>query len=169
MVKEKGHMYPIPAQLYAFLDLRGLPLGKSINMQESRLPFIKASVFALLHSFSAIEDKQGEYPNSMIGEYSVDRLQRTQPPTLYLVDVDCIDAPTIGMSDVLGNKKGNNKEDRNHLFLFRRRKDWPVAWVSVIDSVYSSRQNPLPEKAYEKGGSHSEEPPPCKRRRSKQT
>jgi hypothetical protein len=34
-------------------------------------------------------------------------------PALYLVDVDCIDAPTIGMSDILGNKKGKNREDRN--------------------------------------------------------
>ena len=168
MVKWKGHMYPLPARLYAFLDLRGLPPGKSIDMRESKQPFIKAGVYALLHSFSAINDER-EYPNSMIGEYSVDRLQPTYPPTLYLVDVDCIDAPTVGIPDVLGNKKGSSKEDRNHFFLFRRKKDWSVAWDSVINSVYSSRRNPSPEKAYEKGGSHLEESPPRKKRRSKNT
>jgi hypothetical protein len=168
MVKWDRYVYPLPARLYAFLDLRGLPPGKSINMQESRQPFIKAGVYALLHSFSAI-DNEREYPNSMIGEYSADRLQPTEPPTLYIIDIDCIDAPTVGMPDVLGNKKGSSREDRNHLFLFRRRKDWPVAWDSVIDSVYSSRRNPSPERAYEKGGSHTEESPPRKKRRSKKS
>jgi hypothetical protein len=168
MVKWKGHMYPLPPCLYAFLDLRGLPPGKSIDMQETRQPFIKAGVYALLHSCSAIDDKR-EYPSSIIGEYSVDWLQPTYPPTLYLVDVDCIDAPTVGMPDVLGNKKGSSKEDRNRFFLFRRKKDWSVAWDSIINSVYSSRRNPSPEKAYEKGGSHLEESPPRKKRRSKKT
>ncbi len=128
----------------------------------------KGRCVCIVTFLSAIDNKR-EYPNSMVGEYSIDRLQPTQPPMLYLVDVDCIDAPTIGMSDVYGNKKGNNREDWNHLFLFRKRKDWPVAWDSIIDSVYLSRRNPLPDKAYEKGGSHSEERPPHKKRRSKQT
>jgi hypothetical protein len=170
MVKWKGHLYPLPARLHAFLDLRGLPPGVSINMRESRQPSIMAGVYALLHSFSAIDDER-EYPNSMIGEYSVDRLQPILPPTLYLVDVDCIVAPTVGIPDVLGNKKGSSREDRNHLFLFRRRKEWSVAWDSVIDSVYASRRDPSPEKAYEKGVSHSDsdDSPPRKKRRSKKT
>jgi hypothetical protein len=49
------------------------------------------------------------------------------------------------------------------------KKDWSVAWDSVINSVYSSQRNPSPEKAYEKGGSHLEESPPRKKRRSKNT
>ena len=39
-------------------------------------------MYALLHSFSAIDDER-EYPNSMIGEYSIDGLKTTNPSTLY--------------------------------------------------------------------------------------
>jgi hypothetical protein len=171
MVKWKGYTYPLPACLHAFVDLRSLPPGVSIDMQESRSPPIEAGVYALLHSFSPVDDER-EYPNSMIGEYSPDRLEPTHPPTLYLVDVACIVAPTVGIADVIvGNKKGS-RDDRNHLFLFRRREEWPGAWDTVIDSVYSSRRNASPERGYEKDDDASQSDassPPRKKRRGKRT
>jgi hypothetical protein len=71
MVKWKGYLCPLPAHLHAFADIRELPPGVSIDMHESRHPSIQAGVYALLHSFPAIDDEE-ECPNSMIGEYGID-------------------------------------------------------------------------------------------------
>ena len=162
--------------MHAFVDLRALPPGVSISLEASEQSAIEtAGVYALLHSFSAIDDEQ-EYPNSMIAKYSIDRLRPTAPPTLYLIDVACIVAPTLGIADVVaGNKKGATENQRNYLFLFRRRNEWPRAWDSIIDSVYSSRGNQSPEKVYEKtiyedddeSSSDESYPRPRKKRRGK--
>jgi hypothetical protein len=51
-------------------------------------------VYALLHSFSAIDDEQ-EYPNSMIGEYSIDRLKTTNPPFYTLLTLIALILPLL--------------------------------------------------------------------------
>jgi hypothetical protein len=66
-----------------------------------------------------------------------------------------------------------SREDRNHLFLLKRRKEWLVAWNSVIVRLYSSRRsNPLvDEKAHENDVSHQldDSPPQQQKKRSKKT
>ena len=51
-------------------------------------------MYALLHSFSAIDDEQ-EYPNSMIGEYSIDRLKTTNPPFNTLLTLIALILPLL--------------------------------------------------------------------------
>ncbi|KAI2489948.1 hypothetical protein MHU86_24629 [Fragilaria crotonensis] len=62
MVEWHGFQYPLPAFIHTFVDLRHLPRGARIALQESGQPSIKeAGVYALIHSFDAIDEEVREF------------------------------------------------------------------------------------------------------------
>jgi len=149
MIKWHGFARPIPALIHTFVDLTGLPTGTQIHIPSSGQPRIGAGTYALVHSFLAIDEDEIDHPNSMIGRYTL--FQRVpgngNDPTLYLVDVESIDSPTIGIQDV-GDFK-SRPLDEHYLFLIRRKEEWARAWDSMIQSEYESRDDASIEDQYE--------------------
>jgi hypothetical protein len=146
MVKWHGFDNPIPALIHTFVDLRWLPAGMRIRIPSSDQPPIEAGVYALVHSFAAVDDDEMDIPNSMIGRYTIYRHSpNSSAPTLYLVDVESINSPTIGIPDI-----GCSNSDQHYLFLIRRKVDWPKAWDSMIQSCYDSRDEASVEHRYER-------------------
>ncbi len=159
MVKWLGFVDPIPALIHTFVDLRDLPVGtKEINIPLSdQTPIKEAGVYALVHSFAAVDEQEMDFSNSMIGRYTVHRHSpSSNAPSLYLVDVECIDSPTIGIPDL--GCYGHHQRDLHYLFLIRRKVDWPKAWDSIIQSCFESRDNPSIEHQYEKKNRNSVDP-----------
>ena len=96
MVTWHGYPHPLPALIHTFVDLRNLPPRSRITLRESgQRTITKAGVYALIHSFDAIDEEVRDVSNSMIGLYKrhCDGLHLT--PTLYLVCVHNLVAPTI--------------------------------------------------------------------------
>jgi hypothetical protein len=155
MVKWHDFVDPIPALIHAFVDLRDLPVGTKISIADTdQIPIEEAGVYALVHSFAAVDKREMDFSNSMIGQYTVyGHSPSSDAPSLYLVDVECIDSPTIGIPDV-----GCSQRDLNYLFLIRRKVDWPKAWDSMIQSCFEARNNPSIEPQWEKKNSNSVHP-----------
>ena len=155
MVKWHDFVDPIPALIHAFVDLRDLPVGTKISIPDTdQIPIEEAGVYALVHSFAAVDKRETDFSNSMIGRYTVyQHSPSSDAPSLYLVDVECIDSPTIGIPDV-----GCSQRDLNYLFLIRRKVDWPKAWDSMIQSCFEARNNPSIEPQWEKKNRNSVDP-----------
>ena len=77
-----------------------------------------------------------EVPNAMIGRYTLHREKSSTHPKLYLIHVDAIKLPTLGIPDV----GGSDGDDQHHLFLFRRQQDWSSSWDSMIDDLHQNRK-----------------------------
>ena len=148
MVTWRGYKYPLPALIHTFVDLRSLPPRARITLQEmGQQPPIKAGVYALIHSFDAINEEATRKPtNVMIGQYKLHLNDHDGTPTLYLVEVHNLVSPTIGIRDI---DSSASCEDDHYLFLFRRKKEWASSWDSMIGSCYTSRDSPSIEEAYE--------------------
>ena len=147
MVKWQGYPYPLPAFIHTFVDICHLSPGARISLRESGQPPINAGVYALVHSFDAIDEDEREYTNSMIGQYKLHcNNDASSKPTLYMVDVDNLVAPTIGIPD-LG--RSDVESIGNYLFLFRRKEDWASSWDSMIDMCHESKESASIESQYE--------------------
>ncbi len=145
MVEWLGIPHPLPAYIHTFIDLHNLPKGGIISVQKQKyIP----GMYAVVHSFSAVDVDAIEVPNTMIGKYTVDRDEHSQLPTLYIIPVTSIVSPTIGIKD-MGSSNGTNEQ---HLFLIRRLDEWPDSWDTIITDVHrdSKKRAPSPEKEYEK-------------------
>lgn len=152
MVKWQKKKALLPAFIHTFVDLRGLPKGKSICIRSTGQTNIKAGLYALVHSFSAVDEDDLDYCNALIGRYTVDHRSPGEMPTLYLVDVESIRSPTVGIPDVGWTPNDNPKEQsqQHHLFLIRRKADWPLAWDSIIDDLADDEDSQSIESEYEK-------------------
>ena len=72
MVTWRGYKYPLPGLIHTFVDLRGLSTSARINLRETGQPPIKAGVYALIHSFNAINETATRKPtNGMIGQFEL--------------------------------------------------------------------------------------------------
>ncbi len=109
---------------------------------------IKAGVYALVHSFLAIdEEKTRMNSNTMMGRYKMwYHDEEATYPILYWVDVRNIVGPTIGIRDVDPTVR---KQDKSFLFLFLRKEEWASAWDTMITSCHRDRHKPTFEKDYE--------------------
>ena len=152
MVKWQKTKALLPAFIHTFVDLRGLPKGNSICIRSTGQTNIKAGLYALVHSFSAVDEDDLDYCNALIGRYTVDHRSPGEMPTLYLVDVESIRSPTVGIPDVGWTPNDNPKEQsqQHHLFLIRRKADWPLAWDSIIDDLADDEDSQSVESEYEK-------------------
>jgi len=150
MVKWQGYPFPLPAFIHTFVDLCHLSLGEKITLRESGQPAIKAGVYALVHSFDAIDEKKRTIDeSSMIGRYKLHcKNDADSMPMLYMVDVNNLVAPTIGIPD-LGR---TDVESTHYLFLFRRKDEWASSWDSNIETLYRTRDSASSESEYEGEG-----------------
>jgi hypothetical protein len=142
----------LPAFIHTFVDLRGLPKGKSISVRSTGQTNIKAGLYALVHSFSPVNEEDLSFSNTLIGHYTVHRASQGERPILYLVDVEAIKSPTVGIPDVGWTPNGHPKmqSEQHHLFLVRRKADWPLAWDSMIDDLADDADDQSVENEYEK-------------------
>ena len=134
MVKWSEYEAHFPALIHTFVDLCGLPKGKSICIHSSRQKNIKAGLYALIHSFDPVDEDEMDSENTLIGHYTLHRQSPFERPTLYLVDVESLRSPTVGIPDVGCAGEKIPKHKRHHLFLIRRKAAWPQAWDSIISS-----------------------------------
>jgi hypothetical protein len=116
--------HPLPAFIHTFIHLRNIPhCGVKAVSGKKYMP----GMYDVVHLYAAVVPNLIETPNTMIGRYTITRDSRLQLPVLYIVPVETIDSPTIGIQDV-GGSVGANEE---HLFLIRRMAHWPASWDSM--------------------------------------
>jgi hypothetical protein len=144
MVDWRKITHPLPAFIHTFIDLRDVPVRGLVAVNGQKYV---PGIYAVVHSYEAMDVDLIETPNAMIGRYTITRNPRSQLPTLYTIPVSSILSPTIGIQDV----GGSNSVNEEHLFLIRRLADWPASWDSIIASVYqdSKRRAPSPEPRYD--------------------
>ena len=100
MVKWFKYEAHLPAFIHTFVDLRGLQKGESICILSTGQKDIKAGLYALVHSFDAVDEEEMDKENTLIGRYTLHRKSPHERPTLYLVDVESLRSPTVGIPDV---------------------------------------------------------------------
>jgi hypothetical protein len=125
----------LPAFIHAFINLHGLPKEKSICIHSTGQTNIKAGLHALVHLFSPVDEEDLPLSNTLIGHYTVHCDFQGERPTLYLVDVESIKSPTVGIQDVGWTPNDHPKEqsEQHNHFLVRRKADWSLVWDSIID------------------------------------
>ena len=158
MVKWENIDEPLPAFIHTFVDLRGLPEGASLHVRSTGQTNIKAGSYAVIHSFSPVDEAELSYANVMIGRYNVYRHTPGGRPPLYLVDIESIRSPTVGIRDI-----GWSREDgphRHHLFLIRRKEDWALSWDAMIKDLARGEDDPSLEGDYEEAPNSTAEDPP---------
>jgi hypothetical protein len=149
MVNWHGYAYPLLCLFHAFVDLRQLPPGARIILRESGQPLISAAgVYAVIHSFSPL-DEERDFSNTLIGHYKLDcNGHQGSVPTIYMVDVNNLVVPTVGICDV-GRSEGLRVEDEHFLFLFHRKDVWVSSWDSFINTCHHSRDSLTVKSEYE--------------------
>lgn len=113
---------------------------------------MEPGLYAVAHSFNAVDKDDFETPNTLVAHYTAHfHSHNDTRPTLFLVDVESIRSPILGIPDVyFGEKPPRHK--RHHLFLIRRKEEWPRAWDSlchhnqdVDDTVFETEYEKLVE------------------------
>lgn len=119
--------------LLTFVDPRQLLISVSICIPESGQKIRNAGVYALVHSsFSEVITRKRYSTNAMIRRFTVTQQNNSKMPKLYLVGLETIDAPTIGIPDIGWSVL--MQIEPQYLLLFRRRVlDWLTSWDTMID------------------------------------
>ena len=139
----------LPAFIHTFVHLRGLPKGRSIRKRPTGQKDINTGLYTLVHSFDAIDEKEIKRENTLIGRNTLHRQNPVESPTLYLVDVESLRLPTVGIPDVGCALEKIPKHKRHHLFLIRCKAAWPRAWDSIIESSGDADDDTALEREYE--------------------
>jgi hypothetical protein len=90
---------------------------------------LEAGFYAVAHSFDPVSIGDLDTPNALIGHYTPHfHSADDRHPTLFLVDVKSIVSPILGIEDIppFGEEKAPRRK-RHHLFLIRRKNEWPRA------------------------------------------
>jgi Plavaka transposase len=146
---KENYKYPLPAFIHTFVDLRrSLQPHARFTIPEVGQDPIKAGVYALVHSFVAIDEEETRKPsNAMIGRYKLYHSDHgNRSPTLYLIKVDNIAGPTIGIRDI---DPRIQVQEEYYLFLFLRKEEWASSWDSMITSCHADRYEAAREPEYE--------------------
>jgi hypothetical protein len=97
---------------------------------------VAAGLYAVAHSFNAVDKGDLATPNTLIGHYTPHfHSPNDTRPTLFLVDVEAFRSPILGIPDVYFGVKPPRRK-RHHLFLIRRKAEWPRAWDSLINRCH---------------------------------
>ena len=114
---------------FIYVVLWGLLKGKSSRIQQTGQKDINARKYSLAHFIDAIDEGEMDSANTLHCQSPVNSV------TMYLVDVESLRLPTVGISDVR-HAKNNSKVQQaaSSLFLFRRNATWSQAWDSMINS-----------------------------------
>jgi hypothetical protein len=155
MIEWEGYPQPEPVFIHTFVDLRGLPKGDSIDINSNGQTKLTAGLYAVAHSFNPVDEGDLNTPNTLIGHYTPHfHSFNDRHPTLFLVDVESIRSPVLGIPDVqFGVKPPMN--ERHYLFLIRRKAEWPRAWDSLINRCHHDLEHDVDddtwfEEEYEK-------------------
>lgn len=133
MVEWEGSDEPEPVFIHTFVDLRCLAEGKTIDITSNGQVGMPGGLYAVAHCFDAVDPAKLEEANTLVGHFTehFQRLEETRA-TLYLVDVESIRSPVLGIPDVPFGVKVPRRQ-RHHLFLIRGKSAWPQAWDAIID------------------------------------
>jgi hypothetical protein len=131
-----GYPNPVPLFIHTFVDLRGLPEKESITIHSNGQKKLQAGLYAVAHTFDAVDEGDLDTPNTLVGHYTphFHSINETRP-TLFLANVESILSPILGIPDVYFAAKPPRRQ-RHHLFLIRRKADWPRAWDSLINKCH---------------------------------
>ncbi len=119
LINWEKYPLPYPAFIHTFVNLHGLPEGELIDIESAGQRNIKAGLYAVSHSFSpAFDEDDITDPRTLIAQYTpyFHRPDHTRP-TLYLVDVESILLPIVGIADVIPFGAKIPRRERHHLFL----------------------------------------------------
>ena len=157
MVEWKGYPRDYPEFIHTFVDLRGLSDGDRITIKGNGQKNLEAGLYAVAHSFDPVSIGDLDTPNTLKGRYTLHfHLPDDRHPTLFLVDVKSIVLPILGIEDIppFGVEKAPRRK-RCHLFLIRRKAEWPRAWDSLINKCHHDLEDDVDddtwfEEKYEK-------------------
>ncbi len=121
MVRWDGFELPLPGRIHTFINLKQLKPNASISFpgsdqgKEPTIPGMYAVIklFERIYEFDALLNKM-ECEQSDINNPSIFRLFRlttsieTGLPVFFLIPIDCIIGPTIGMQDIVRAKLTNS-------------------------------------------------------------
>jgi hypothetical protein len=91
MIEWEGYPQHEPVFIHTFVDLRGIPEGDTIDINSNGKMKLEAGLYAVAYSFDPI-DKGDHTPHF--------HSPNDRRPTLYLVDVESIRLPILGIPDV---------------------------------------------------------------------
>jgi hypothetical protein len=93
-------------------------------------------LYAVAHTFNAVDEGDLDTPNTLVGHYThhFHSSNKTRS-TLLLANVKSILSPILGFPDLYFAAKPPRRQ-RHHLFLIRRKADWPRAWDSLINKCH---------------------------------
>ncbi len=103
--------------------------------------------------FSPVNEEDLSFSNTLIGHYTVHCASQGERPILYLVDIEAIKSPTVGIPNVGWTRPNGHpkmQSEQHHLFLVRRKADWPLAWDSMIDDLADDADDQSVENEYKK-------------------
>ena len=131
------HQYrlPYPMFIHTFVDLSGIPEGKSINVEPGRQRGLTAGLYAVAHTFVPVDEDDIDAPEHLIVHYKAhfQQVHHTRP-TLYLVACDSIRSPIVGIADIVPRVLASSpRRERLYLFLDKRKEAWPTAWDATIE------------------------------------
>ena len=108
-------------------------------------------MYALIYSYDYVEKLEWEEPDNLVGRYLYNFLSDHEThPTLYLVDIDAIHSPTVGIRDVRVN--GSNVppvREQLNIFLLVRKAMWYKEWDLLLDSFVGEGTKNVKEKVEE--------------------
>ena len=155
MVEWEGLDQHEPVFIHAFVDLSGLPERDTIDIISNGQMELEPGLYAVAHSFDVVDESDHDTPNTLIGHYTPHfHSPNDRRPTLFLVDVESIRSPILGIPDIpFGTKPPRHKQ--HYLFLIRRKAEWPRAWDSLINRCHHDLEHDLDddtwfEEEYEK-------------------
>ena len=166
MVRLQSRKHPkLPARIHTFVDLTNLLPGRNVRTYANAQPAVGEGFYAVIESFEPVphgfgdpnDDNGNDDANDAFANDLVGRFLRTETiidgqhqPTLYLVHVDSIISPLVGIIDVPAQstpvppqdkhncrhpiQKGNERE--HYLFLLHHRATWAECWNGVIRNLH---------------------------------
>ena len=141
----------LPAFIHTFVDLRGLKRGGSIDIPCSGQTRLGPGLYALIYSYDYVEKTEYEVADILVGRYVLNfQSDRQTHPTMYLVDIDTIESPTVGIQDVqVDDGLKVSLREQHHIFLLLRKAMWSKEWDSVINSCVGKGDKDLKDKVEE--------------------
>ena len=160
MIDWKQEVNDLPAFIHTFVDLHQL-LSAIRQIKANGQKSVKPGLYAVAHTFDPVKPTNFNTPNVLIGRYKPHFYSSNhRQPTLFLVDVNAVASPLLGIKDIPPfRERKDSTWDRHYLFLIRKKVEWSLGWDAIIEREHSDLKTHVEgdtwfEQEYEKETVH---------------